>query len=467
LQSGYPGDDGRRPAGSPEEAERPNVIFILADDLDARSIAHMPALQSLMVEEGTTFENAFVTHSLCCPSRVSILTGQHSHNHKVETNTQPRGGFGKFRSEGHEESNVATWLHDGGYQTVLIGKYLNKYPPKDKTYVPPGWDEWYGRIGPIAYYDYRLNENGKVVSHGDDESDYFTDVVARHATDYIRRKADDERPFFMYLAPGAPHDPYTPARRHEGEFAGERAPRPPSFDEADVSDKPGWVSKRPSLGSRQIANIDEKYRKRLESLLAVDGMLAGMIEELRTSRQLENTYVVFTSDHGYHLGEHRLGTGKRTAYEESIRVPLVARGPGVPADEPRRQFALNIDFAPTFADLAGVPTPRSVDGRSLAPLLTDEPPATWRSAFLVEYRKYNGPGYMGKIPGYKAVRTHEHKYVEYANGDRELYDLFADPYELENLHGSVGPALEERLQTRLDELRGCAGDGCREGETAP
>ncbi len=195
-------------------------------------------------------------------------------------------------------------------------------------------------------------------------------------------------------------------------------------------------------------------------------MIANIVAELRVSGELENTYVVFTSDHGYHLGEHRLGTEKRTAYEESVWVPLVSRGPGVPAGETRRQFALNIDFAPTFADLAGVSAPRSVDGRSLAPLLADEPPTTWRSAFLVGYRKFGGSGYMGMIPGYKAVRTQEHKYGEYANGDRELYDLSADPYELENLHGSAGPALEERLQTRLDELRGCAGKGCREGETA-
>lgn len=466
MQSGYPGE-GRRSTPSPEETERPNIVFVLADDLDARSIVHMPSLRSLLIEEGTTFENSFVTHSVCCPSRASIFTGQHSHNHKVRTNTPPHGGFAKFRSQGHEKSNIATWLRDGGYRTVLIGKYLNKYPPEDETYVPPGWDDWYARIGSIAYYDYRLNENGKVVTYGGDEKDYFTDVLARHATDYIRRNADDGRPFFMYLATGAPHKPYTPARRHEGKFAGEKAPRTPSFDEADVGDKPGWVRERPSFGSERIAKIDGKYRERLEALLAVDEMLADIFEELRTSGELENTYVVFTSDHGYHLGEHRLGTGKRTAYEESIRVPLVVRGPDVPAGASRRQFALNIDLAPTFADLAEVGAPRTVDGRSLAPLLTRDPPSTWRSDFLVGYRKFDGSGYMGDIPGYEALRTQEHKYVEYESGERELYDLEADPYELENLHGSAGPALEERLEARLAALRGCAGEGCRTAEVAP
>ena len=476
----------------------PNIIFILADDLDASSVAYMPALQSLLVEEGTSFENAFVTTSLCCPSRASILTGQYTHNHQVLSNEPPNGGSEKFREMGHEESTVATWLRSGGYRTVHIGKYLNDYEEADLTYVPPGWDEWYALVYEkgLAYYGYRLNENGTVVSYGEDYGeevqarvllrllripwprvlprvlpDYQTDVLARKAADYVRRVPEDGRPFFMHLTPRAPHSPYTPAPRHVGKFifADVRAPRPPSFNEEDVSDKPSWVRSQPRLRSEQITRIDEVYRNRLRMMLAVDEMISGLIEALRESGELENTYIVFTSDNGYHMGEHRLRLrpDKRTVYEEDIRVPLVVRGPGVPAGESVDRFALNIDLAPTFAELARVPVPPSVDGRSLVPLLTgDPPPTTWRSAFLVERWATEPPKYR-TIPSYKAVRTEGYKYVRYDDGDRELYNLRVDPYELENSHKSADPARLNRLKSRLEALRECVGASCRAAEDGP
>ena len=223
-----------------EAPEKPNIVFILADDMRADDFEHMPQTRELLAGQGLTFSNAFVTHSLCCPSRTSILRGQYTHNHQVLTNKDPGGGFEKFQRQGHETSTVATWLQSGGYQTVLLGKYLNGYGLNDPRYVPPGWDEWYGKVDD-DYYDYQLNENGTLVSYGSDNEDYYTDVLADQAYDYVRRAAEDSRPFFIYLASAAPHGPFTPAPRHLDEYPDALAPRPPSFDERDVRDKPAWV----------------------------------------------------------------------------------------------------------------------------------------------------------------------------------------------------------------------------------
>jgi N-acetylglucosamine-6-sulfatase len=487
------------PSTRDEPSGAPNIIFIITDDQDARSVEYMPELKALLAEEGTTFGNAYVTHSLCCPSRASILRGQYTHNHRVLTNgggpyykghdpyytdydlapdNSPFGGFEKFHNRGYEESNVATWLKSGGYRTVLIGKYLNGYPKQPNsqsypegiqpTYVPPGWDEWYGHIEEgILYYNYRLNENGDIVSYSDDEEDYETDVLARKAIEYVRRTADDPQPFFMYLAPNTPHDPFIPAPRHEEQFPGTKAPQSPSFNEPDVSDKPSWLRERfLPLSSLQIAKIDIDYRARLQMLLAVDEMISDLVQALEEGGKLENTYIVFTSDNGWHQGEHRRSRGKGTAYEEDIRVPLIVRGPGVPAGRTLSQLALNIDFAPTFAELAGVTVPSFVDGRSLVPLLTgDASSASWRSTFLLEWwNEHIYHSYM--VPSYKGLHTSDHVYVKYASGDRELYDLRADPYEVQNLYETADPALVTQLESWLEALSDCAGETCRVAEDA-
>ncbi len=445
--------------------QKPNIMFILADDMREDDFEHMPQTRKLLAGQGLTFSNAFVTHSLCCPSRASILRGQYTHNHQVLTNIGPMGGFEKFRSQGHETSTIATWLQSGGYRTVLLGKYLNGYGNRgSEMYIPPGWDEWYGRLDKYSYYEYQMNENGKITSYGSANKDYYTDMLAGKAKDYVRRTANDSSPFFMYLAPLAPHSPYTPASRHENAYENARAPRSPSFDERDISDKPEWVRDMPRLG-KDVEKVDRTYQGRLRLLLSLDEMVAGLIEELRATGELDNTYVFFTSDNGYHLGEHRLSKGKRTAYEEALRVPLAVRGPGVPTGASAEQMALNIDFAPTIAELAGVPASEFVDGRSLAPLLDGSPPATssWRSAFLVEHWS-GGTTDVREAPTYAGVRTQRHKYVEHATGDKELYNLDSDPYELENRYKTAQTARVEGLKSRLEALKGCAGEACREAE---
>jgi N-acetylglucosamine-6-sulfatase len=456
-------------AGAPA---RPNIIFILTDDLDAAAARQLPKLRSLLVEEGVSFENSLASYPLCCPSRATTLTGLYAHNHGVSGNDPPNGGFQKFREKGLEDDTIAVRLQKEGYRTALFGKYLNHYGEDDPTHVPPGWDEWHAKVdrgvqedmsnggdatgGGTDYYDYELNENGEVVSYGDSPEDYLTDVISGEATGFVRRATAGSEPFFLYLAPSAPHDPATPAERHEGAFADEEAPRPASFGEEDVSDKPSWIRERRPISDRQASRkIDGLYRERLATMLAVDEMVDSLIGELASAGQLDNTFVFFTSDNGWHQGEHRIRTGKVYPYEESIRTPLFVRGPGVPARSTVEKLVVNTDFAPTIADLAGISF--AGDGRSFMSLLRGEDPA-WRSAVLLEAAGGGSP------PSYSGVRTETYKYVEYQTGEKELYDLRSDPYETESLHQTAGSSLIQELKAKLSALSTCAGDGCREAE---
>jgi len=473
--------------GAGPATDRPNIIFVLTDDLDYASTFKMPEIRSRLIEEGISLEDAFVSHPICCPSRATLLTGLYDHNHGVKGNAPPEGGFQTFVSEGHEENSIAVGLQESGYRTAFFGKYLNGYPAGDPTHVPPGWNEWYGKLDEQKLYDYRINENGEEVSYGSEEEVFFTDVLSGQSTDFVSRAAPEDQPFFAYVAPTAPHGPATAAERHKGAFADEKASRPPSFDEEDVSDKPSPIKNAERITEEEASNIDDYYRQRLKSMLAVDEMVGALLEELKAAGELDNTYIFFTSDNGWFQGEHRIQSTKNRPYEESARVPLFVRGPGIPAGTNTDKLALNTDLAPTFAELAGASF--AADGRSLAPLLRGEEPASWRSSVLLEKlpQKGNGeegsgkakgkegetvPGSVpksgpGQSPDFQAVRTETHKYVEYDNGDVELYDLQSDPYELENLYKSVDPALLEELKARLEALRDCSEEGCREAENAP
>jgi N-acetylglucosamine-6-sulfatase len=458
--------------------DQPNMIFVLADDLDLASAEKLPEINSLLAEEGVVFEEAFVSYPVCCPSRATMLTGLYSHNHNVRGNKGPVGGFEKFVDEGHEENSIAVHLQEAGYQTAYFGKYLNHYPGDDPTHVPPGWDEWYAKLGPHEYYDYELNENGEVMYYGSEQEDYLTDVLSNKATDFVGRATIEDQPFFAYVAPMAPHSPATPAERHEGTLPDEEAPRPLSFGEEDVSDKPSWVQDLGSISEKEGYQIDARYQQRLESMLAVDEMVGYLADELEAAGELENTYLFFTSDNGYHLGEHRLKRGKKTPYEETVRVPLFVRGPGVSVGSRVEDLVLNNDLVPTFAELGSVEG-FEADGRSLARLLHGEESPPRRSAVLLEAfldgksaqeeadEEGEGQGSRMDRTAFQAVRTETHKYVEHENGERELYDLRADPYELDNVYETADPALGEDLQARLEALRDCDGDGCREAENTP
>jgi arylsulfatase A-like enzyme len=441
---------------------RPNILFILTDDMKASDLEYMPNTQNLLAGGGVKFTKAWVTRSLCCPSRASTLRGQYAHNHQVWVNVPPVGGFWKFYDTGLENSTVATWLNAAGYDTILIGKYLNRYGlDRNGNYaptrhVPPGWDWWHGWQGAYpSATTYDINENGTLVTYNRSEI-HDTDLHAQTAESFIRQTPGGA-PFFMYLAPNAPHHPSYSAPRHAGMFSGIPLPKPSSFNEADVSDKPAWVQNKSRLSSTEISNLTEFYRKRLRALQSVDEMVERLVNALMATGELDNTYIVFTSDNGIYLGEHRL-TEKAAAYNAAPRVPLLIRGPGVPQGVTRSQMALNNDLAPTFARWASVTPPAFVDGRSLAPLLSTSPPTSWRTAFLVEHRRSAEEyGYVSAIPAYESVRTARYNYVEYVTGERELYDLDADPTELTSIHASASPTLLSSLGARLDALKTCAG----------
>jgi arylsulfatase A-like enzyme len=467
-------------------ARRPNIVLILTDDQSLGSLAYMPRTLDLLARQGVTFANHVVPLSLCCPSRATILTGLYPHNHKVYTNFPPDGGFERFAELGHEETALAAVLRAAGYRTALLGKYLNGYPgAAGKTYVPPGWDEWASPVAgsPYAAYRFTLNENGKTVKYGSGPEAYMTDVLAGKATAFIRGAAAESKPFFLFLATFAPHSPATPARRHAGLFPDLKAPRGPSFNEADVRDKPQRIRGLRRLDDRQIGAIDVLYRKQILSLQAVDEAVAAVVRALRETGQLADTYLIFTSDNGFHMGHHRLEPGKYTPYEPDVRVPLLVRGPGVPAGATAAALTSSVDLAPTIAGLAGAALPFDADGRSLVPVLRGQRPATWRQAVLLEQFEFPpAPPRRGKLlepsdpgdetrdsdhPAHLGVRSAAFKFVEHGTGEREVYDLKRDPDELVNLRNRVSRKWLLGAAQLARELGSCAGEACRQIEARP
>lgn len=477
---------------------RPNFLFILTDDLDKElgSINYMPHLQELLVAKGLTVEDYYISNSVCCPSRSTFLRGQYNHNNQIYQNTPPYGGFQRFYLLQEESSTIGTWLQAAGYRTVLLGKYLNGYPfAEDREYVPVGWTEWYGAAKgrPYRGYSYALNENGVLIDYevddGEAQSDYITDVLSRKTAEFIRESADAQAPFFVFLSVYAPHEPAEPAPRHENLFPELQVPRTASFNEPDVNDKPYNMSRNPQLSDDKILELDELYRMRVQSLQSVDDMIADLINVLEETGQLENTYIIFTSDNGFHLGQHRLVAGKATAYEEDIHVPFIIRGPGIAPDSTITGYLTgNVDFAPTIAELAGVVPPTYVDGRSMVQLFGSEIPALneWRSAYLLE--SYGGSAedltldagsdtalsvedLSSSVPAisYIGLRTLDYLYVEHPDGFKELYDMNNDPYQVDNIAATADSGLLDQLSEWLQELHACSGSQCSEidNRTAP
>jgi arylsulfatase A-like enzyme len=323
---------------------------------------------------------------------------------------------------------------------------------------------------------FQLNENGRIVAYDERPEHYSTDVLARLASDFVDRATAASTPFFLYVATLVPHFPALPAPRHVSAFPNAQAPRPPSFDEPDTTDKPTYLRDAPRLTTKQVRAIDEHHADRLRSLMSLDELISGLMEALRAGGAAGQTFIFVTSDHGWHQGEHRLPFGKETPYEEAIRGPLGVLGPEVLAGETVGALALNIDLAPTVAQLAGATVPNFVDGRSLAPLLFGPTPTTWRRSFLVEHaaaektRTYPGLGSMPAVPSYRALRFSDFSadflFAEHETGERELYDLRADPHQMENAAAGVMPETLARLSTQLDDLQCCAGSRCRIVEDA-
>jgi N-acetylglucosamine-6-sulfatase len=443
---------------------RPNVLVLMTDDQTVESMRVMTNVRALLGARGTTFENNFASFPLCCPSRTTFITGQYGHNHTIMGNAAPAGGYDKLAPT--HANLLPAWLRQAGYHTVHVGKYLNGYGRARPAEVPAGWTEWYGSTDPSTYrfYNYTLNENGRLVTYGTGAANYQTDVYGRKSVELIRRLAPATQPFFLSVAFLAPHsggprdidDPPnqatpSPAPRHRNRFASEPLPAPPSFNEADVSDKPAGIRSRALIRPARINGIRENYQQRLESLLAVDEAIRDIVAALEASGELSRTLIVFTADNGFFHGEHRVPDGKVLVYEPSVRVPLILRGPGVPAGVSRSNLTANVDLAATILDVANARPGRRPDGRTLMPFARDGLVRSSRDILL-------------ETTSYSAIRTPRYVFVQHTNGDQELYDLAKDPHQLQSLHADprfIG--LKNDLGSRLSRLRTCAGDSCRRG----
>ena len=361
-------------------------------------LPYMPQVQALQ-RNGMTFNNYFVSDSLCCPSRSSIFTGDFPHDSGVFTNAGPMGGLTAFYSHDDENRTFNLALQNAGYRTAMMGKYINGYlegparSPIADTAVPPGWSEWDVAGWGYPEFNYKLNINGTVHYYGNARKDYLTDVITRRGVHFINASAASGKPFFLELATFAPHTPYVPAPRDANRFPGLMAPRPPSFDAMPV-DPPSWLAGHPPLSPRQIERINQAFRLRAQDVQSVDDMIGRIRATLQQDGLANNTYIVFSSDNGLHTGEYRLMPGKLTAFDTDIHVPLVVTGPGVPVGTSTDAMTENVDLAETFAQIGGT-TMNTGDGHSLLGLMHGDLPADWRNAILVEH---HGPKPRSRRP---------------------------------------------------------------------
>jgi N-acetylglucosamine-6-sulfatase len=511
-----------RPVSATKDG-RPNILVVMTDDMAATDVEHMPNVRKLLAKKGTSFADAVDSFPLCCPARATFLTGQYAHNHGVAGNFHPDGWYG-MKGRGN---TLATWLDDAGYTTALIGKWLNGYGALDAHgEVPKGFDIWRGLLDAAAYdyYNYVMNKDGKLKIWGDsafamglvrfanievtphehtlatvfaalaeqfgpapyeywgaeNEKEYQPDVTGKITKRIVRGQAKSRKPFFVWWTPVAPHredvattlmgrpgaDP-RPAPRYADEAAEAKLPQPPNFNEADLSDKASnMTEKAQPLSEEQIAQLQLDYEGRVGSLMAVDEHVGKLVKTLRKTDQLRNTMIVFLSDNGWMQGEHRIPGDKFLPYEESLKIPLIIRGPGVPKGREINRQVANIDFAPTLADAANAKAGRTLDGVSLLPSLLDPKRKPPERVFELEALTRL---FEGEIPvnawdrPYKGVRTERYTYVVWTEtGEQELYDRQVDPYQLENVVDDPGyAAVRDELAAKLEQLDGCAGKDCR------
>jgi arylsulfatase A-like enzyme len=433
-----------------DDAAPPNVLLILTDDQRANTLVGMPRVMEELVGQGTTYPNAFVPTSWCCPSRASLLSGKFAHNSGVWENLQASawGAWSAFANGGEEKDTLATRLHDAGYRTGLFGKYLNDTTAQAEAYLPPGWDAFDAFLGG-NYTRYRLSSDERPVRK---DRRYLTDALADRTLDFIASTPTDT-PFFAYFSPFAPHypydaGPYAGATREAGLLddieAATRFPSP-ATNQADMTGSPRWMQKlEPSdmwdnegRTDSETMTLSDVVERQADTLMGVDAAVGRMIDSLRESGRLDNTLIVFLSDNGYAWGEHRL-QGKNTPYDVSVRVPLVMRLDGTlkAGVEDRRIVAANVDVHATILDLAGV-KPGRIDGLSA---VTSE-----RDGLVMEAMRWVGK--RGR-PAYCGYRTDDRLYVRYSTGEEELYDYSRDPYELENVAADPAYAVEKQALKR-------------------
>jgi N-acetylglucosamine-6-sulfatase len=437
----------------------PNIVLISTDDQALVDLRWMPRTRKLIGNRGARFTNFIAPHPLCCPSRAQLLTGQYAQNNGVRGN---RGAYGGYRSLVDPEHTLPVWLNDAGYHTSFVGKYVNGY--QKSMGIPAGWEDWDATVR-LAYRGF-MQYDGTAARQ---PNGYHTDYVAEQSTQEIERLAADDEPFFLWSSFYAPHGictatnevgcakPPEVARRFADKYARVRAPSldSPSFNEKNVSDKPRYVIKDGKVDRRKAQRL---FTQRIRSLASVDLAVATIVKALRGAGELEDTVIAFISDNGYLNGEHRF-QGKKLAYEESVRVPLLIRGPGIPAGTVLRHTTAMIDLAPTFADVAGAEPTVPVDGQSLVEL-SSQPEGMDRT--LLVQSGLSGPDPLGLGWHFAGVRTDRYTLVYwFTNGFVELYDRRRDPYQIHNVADlpRYSQTLQE-LALRTRELIGCSGESC-------
>lgn len=474
---------GGEAVGSPTAAEQPNFLVILVDDQSQNSFkrTYMPRTFRDIVDRGTRFGNGVAAPPLCCPDRAGILTGQYPHNHGVFSN---HPGYPTLRDPG---DTLPVWLNRAGYQTGFVGKFLNGYSDQEGSAPAPGFDSWFGFIGFPGYYDYDVSNDGHRQHFGTKRSDYSTDVLTRHAKRFLGQSAGSTSPFFLWLAYEAPHgwsspihpcqratSPGPPTKAAYDAFKNVPLPRPPSFNERNVSDKPAAIRALPRLDSHDIKRIKNDWHCTLAAVHQLDKDVARVMKKLTREGELQNTIVFYVSDNGNYFGEHRRPSGKSDVYEPSLNVPYAMKTPRAYRSTSRvvrrGEVVSNQDIAATIVDYAnrygpGVQTCaapghcRRMDGRTLAPLVGSG--GTWPTDRGVLAEINSG------LHDYDAIRTPGYTYSELATGERELYDLQKDPYELRNRAGDPAySAVQSRLAARLALLRRCSGIRGRDAPSA-
>ncbi|KAE8154437.1 alkaline-phosphatase-like protein [Aspergillus avenaceus] len=485
------------------QGPRPNIVFILVDDQDLQlgSLSYTPHINRYIRDQGIFYKNHFVTTALCCPSRVSLWTGKQAHNTNVTEIYPPYGGYPKFVTEGHNDNWLPLWLQDAGYNTYYTGKLFNSHTV-DNYHSPfvRGFNSSDFALDPYTYqYLHPVYQRDQ-----DDPVDY----AGRHTIDVIRQKAlgylddaiaeSEDRPFFLTIAPIAPHSNFEmandsdvttfrfsapiPLDRHRGWFPNAKVPRTANFN-PDSPSGVNWIRTLPQQDQASIDSNDEFYRARLRALQGVDELVEDVIHALDSAAVLENTYIFYTSDNGYHIGQHRLHPGKECGFEEDIRVPMFIRGPGIPSGEEVEAPTTHIDLAPTIFEIAGIPLRDEFDGTAVP----FEPGQDGRKEHVhVEYwGKAGFEGETSRMPNggpvafrnntYKALRVlgdgYNLYYSVWCTNEHELYDLATDPHELTNLHPSANSTAEqllgfpiEKVISRLDALllvlKSCQGISC-------
>jgi N-acetylglucosamine-6-sulfatase len=508
----------------------PNVVFILTDDQTLSELATMPATNALLTGQGINFTRAYDSYPLCCPSRATFYTGRYMHNHGTRGNGYPTGGAQRYHELGNETEDLPVRLKAAGYYTAHVGKYLNGYAGGDfcgpgNLYIPPGWDDWHAKMAETNgacsennFFQYSMYEKDgpsdptpQVVDYGSDTDDYQTDVYRDKALTILSQRLPSSNPLYMEVDFGAPHGPFEPAPRHKFIAQGAVLPALPGFDEANIDDKPSFLRARARnrLTGAEKGNISNRRKRRIEMLYSVDEAINALVDRVSTLGELGNTYFVFTSDNGFFMGEHRIGSGKYLPYEPSDHVPLVVRGPGIPPGSSSSELVDNADFMPTVLQIAGASASSSapVDGRSYLPFAQNPalrssrpillegdvgpgigPGQTDPDLFSVHKRRDGRsraarlgltnlkgvpnldmePGFVHfgvngniDVPAFKGIRTSRYQYVIYATGDQELYDMSRDPAQLNNVvfnkrYKKAARVMYQRLLT----LAFCQGAPC-------